>query len=139
MFENYFYSEPIEHYKDTDMCLWLFRNHLGEFRYIKSYEPPVKCITYEPILHHKEKYDTYHGSREHYIEFYIADKNKPIEYFSHYDNSIDLDKVAHKIYFQPDIIGDLIPEELINEKYLNLTFDDSPLMIKQFDKDKNAE
>lgn len=108
--------------------LWLFVNHLNEFRYVWHYKAPVKVKTYEMVEHHNEYLNIYHGSSK-YRTYYTGDVNKPVFYYDYEKVEIDPERITDTDYFKPVLIGTLIPVELLNPVYYDMTFNTPPIKI----------
>lgn len=119
--------------KEKDTKLWLFRNHLGELRYLYSVNPPVKSHMYGPKIIHTETFPSYHGSTTITRNTYAADLTNTITFFSEYETHFDKNLTSQdENDFKPKLIGTLLPEILIKDEYTHITFEDEPMQIFLF-------
>lgn len=110
--------------------MYLFVDSLGNFR-ISEYRPKKFSIR-KPLFHHSEEEEDYHG-RTSLNYYYIPSKSQVIEYWSYYPIREPLEWYNNRPSLGKPYISDIgivIPSKLLKEKYLNLTFNDEPILIE---------
>ena len=114
---------------ETDrLHIWLFVNHLGEFRYVHSINAPEKMFVYEKNIHHIVEREPYHGSATPPPEIFYMTSDKKVYYYGFYQKCHFVGECTNdKSYFEPEIIGTLLPACFVPEKYKNMTFADMPV------------